>query len=96
MKIIDNWKTVAGKAWSMRLAYLIAIFGAAQAALPYFDGLVGPRSMGVATAILALLLGTLRIVDQEVGDEKAPPNANGGASVEKAPAPDANAGGAPQ
>lgn len=71
MKLVDNWKTLLGRAWSMRLAYLIAIFGAAQAALPYFDGLVGPRSMGVATAILALLLGTLRIVDQQVGDERA-------------------------
>src|SRR5574337_906652 len=38
---VDEWKAVLAKATSMKFNYLIAITGAAEAALPYFGNAIG-------------------------------------------------------
>lgn len=66
MQLIDNWRAVATKAWSSRLAWLAAILSALEVALPFFDGLL-PVDKG-AFAALALLVsaaaGVARLVAQ--------------------------------
>lgn len=64
MKVIEDWKAVLKRAWSMKLAFLIALFGAAQAALPYFGDFLPQTLMGSLTAALALLLAAARLLDQ--------------------------------
>lgn len=78
MKLIDEWKTVLRKAWSMKAAFALAILGAAQAGLPYFGGFIPPVLMGSTTAVVSLLLIGLRLMDQGLaavadGDIKTAP-----------------------
>lgn len=35
MQLASDWKEIAKRAWSMRLMYLLAAFGAMEAALPF-------------------------------------------------------------
>jgi hypothetical protein len=66
MQLIENWKQIALKAWSSRLAWLSALLSATEVALPFFDGLL-PVEKGTF-AILALLVsagaGIARLVAQ--------------------------------
>ena len=64
MKIIDEWEDVLKKAWSMKAAFALAILGAVQAGLPYFGTFIPPVLMGSTTAVVALLLVGLRLMDQ--------------------------------
>lgn len=64
MKLIDEWKAVLTKAWSMKAAFALALLGAAQAALPFFSDFVPPVLMGSTTGLVALLIVVLRVVDQ--------------------------------
>jgi hypothetical protein len=40
MKLIYDWKQVLTRAWSMRLLGLSILFGAAELALPFLDGVL--------------------------------------------------------
>lgn len=105
MKVIEEWEVVLRRAWSMKLAFLIALFGAAQAALPYFGDFLPQPLMGSLTAALALLLAAARLLDQgdaapALGDAvvmqaaappAAQPMADAAAAPAEAPAPTSTA-----
>ncbi|MBU3577562.1 hypothetical protein [Polynucleobacter sp. UK-Kesae-W10] len=64
MKLIDDWKTVAVKAWSMRLALLSATFSGAEVALPYFNGIVPPGTFAVLALVISVGAALSRLVHQ--------------------------------
>ena len=64
MKLLDEWKTVLLKAWSMKAAFVLAALGAAQAALPFFGALMSPVLAGLITLCVAVAIVVLRILDQ--------------------------------
>jgi hypothetical protein len=64
MNLIDNWKAVATKAWSMRLALLSAVLSAAEVALPYLDGAM-PRGMfAVLALVVSISAAVARLIAQ--------------------------------
>lgn len=78
LKVIDEWRAVLLKAWSMKAAFALALLGAAQAGLPYFGDFMPPVLMGTTTAVVSLLLIALRLMDQGLaavadGDIKTAP-----------------------
>lgn len=67
MRLIDNWRPVLRRAWSIRLSLLAAVLSGAEIAVPFLDGVL-PIPRGVfaglagATACAAFLA---RIVAQK-------------------------------
>lgn len=68
MKLIDEWRRVAMKAWSVRMALLSALLSGAEFALPMLpDGLVeaiGRGRFAAAAFVLSLAAGVARVVAQ--------------------------------
>lgn len=64
MNLIDDWKTVLTKAWSMRLALLSAALSAAEVALPFFTDFVPPRTMAMLAVLTAAGAAIARLVAQ--------------------------------
>jgi hypothetical protein len=65
--LIDDFKTVLRKAWSVRLAILSALFSGAEAltlVLPYLDGIFPPRALAGLGALAAIGAVGARIIDQ--------------------------------
>lgn len=62
MNLIDNWKTVAKKAWSVRLTLLSALSAVLGAVLPYVDQ--GGEAFVAMSAILAVLAALSRVIAQ--------------------------------
>jgi len=62
MNLIDNWKTVARKAWSVRLTLLAALAAIIGAVLPYLDQ--GGEAFVALSAILAVCSALSRLVAQ--------------------------------
>jgi fluoride ion exporter CrcB/FEX len=70
MKLVDDWKAVALKAWSMRWMYGATILGAFEVVLPLFQDKF-PRGVFAVLSVTALLLGIVsRVIQQK--------NINGG------------------
>ena len=68
---IDNWKQVALKAWSSRLAWAAAFFSALEVALPFFDGIL-PISQG-SFALLALVISSAAGIARLIAQPKTLP-----------------------
>ena len=64
MKLIDDWRTVLRKAWSVRLVLLVALLGALELVLPMFADLIPRAWYAVATVVLALVAAVARVVAQ--------------------------------
>lgn len=64
MELIQDAKTVLLKAWSIRLAVLSAAFSAAEVALPFFDGLVPPRTMAILALVTSSGAAIARLISQ--------------------------------
>lgn len=64
MKLIDDWRTVLRKAWSIRLVLLVALLGALELVLPMFADLIPRAWYAVATVVLALVAAVARVVAQ--------------------------------
>lgn len=62
MNLIDDWKTVARKAWSIRLTLLAALSAVIGALLPYVDQ--GGQAFVALSAILAVLAALSRVISQ--------------------------------
>lgn len=61
MQLIDNWKDVLTKAWSVKTGALAALFGGMQQALPLIPaGLMGLTAE--QSAMIAAVLGALSIL----------------------------------
>lgn len=64
MNLIDNWKAVAIKAWSMRLVVLSAILSGAEVALPLFDDAFRRGTFALLAVVVSLAAAVARIVSQ--------------------------------
>ncbi len=64
MNLIDDWKAVATKAWSMRLALLSAALSALEVAMPYLDNTMPKGRFAILSSVVALAAGVARIVAQ--------------------------------
>lgn len=65
LKLIPDWKSVALKSWSSRLAVLSAGFAALEATLPNFNGVVPPKTFAIASALVGVLSAIARVVYQQ-------------------------------
>ncbi len=77
MKLIDDWVTVAKRAWSLRLAILAALFAAAEVGLPFFTDVIPPHLMAFLSAIAASGSAFARLIAQRsmLSTPNDPPNA---------------------
>jgi hypothetical protein len=64
MNLIDDWKAVATKAWSMRLALIATILSALEVAIPYMDWMFSRGTFAALAGIVSLAAGIARLVDQ--------------------------------
>ena len=64
MKLIDEWRVVARKAWSMKLIYLASAISAVHAAEPYLPLKYTGPSLAVLTLIITFTAGVSRVVEQ--------------------------------
>lgn len=69
LHLIDDWRRVLRKAWSIRLALIAAAFGGAELALPYLGDLIPPKVfLGLSMAI-TIAAAAARIVAQPKMDD---------------------------
>ena len=74
MQLLDNWKEILQKAWSVKLAALAAFFAGVQQAMPYIPidliGLTTEQSVAIGNAfgalggVCAALVSVARVFDQ--------------------------------
>lgn len=66
MKLANDWTDIAKRAWSMRFMYLLAIFGAVEAALPFLiDGFEIPSKIsGLLTLVITMAAMGARLIYQ--------------------------------
>ena len=64
MHLIDNWKAVAKRAWSMRLIALSAVLSAIEVALPYLDDRFPRGTFAVLAGAVSLAAGIARLLAQ--------------------------------
>ena len=64
MHLIDNWKAVAKKAWSLRLIALSVILSAAEVALPYLDDRFERGTFAVLAMAVSVAAGVARLISQ--------------------------------
>ncbi|MES2667413.1 MAG: hypothetical protein V4712_15045 [Pseudomonadota bacterium] len=73
--LIDNWKTVAARAWSVRLALLSALLSGAEVALSLLDAStlgLPDRSFAMLAALTATAAAMARLFAQKgVTDDQA-------------------------
>lgn len=53
MKLIDNWRDVLRKAWSLRLMFLAAILSGVEVVLPFFSEAI-PRGLFAVLSFLTV------------------------------------------
>lgn len=64
MKLVDDWKRIVLKAWSMRWMYGATVLGAFEVILPLFQDKF-PRGLFAVLSVVALLLGIVSRVIQQ-------------------------------
>jgi len=64
MKLIEGWKELAPKLWSVRLALLSAVLGVVEITLPLWQGLVPPLVFASLSTLAAVAAAVARIVAQ--------------------------------
>ena len=65
MRLVQDWKRVLRRAWSVRLNLLAAALTGATAALPAFMGVVPPMWLLALCTIVPLAAAVARLVAQE-------------------------------
>ncbi len=65
MKLIDDWKAVALKAWSLRLALISAVLSALEVAVPYLDGWFERGTFAMLAGAVSLVAAIARLVAQQ-------------------------------
>lgn len=74
--LVDDWKRILRKAWSIRLMILAALLSAGEVAVPLLDGVVNmPRGLFAAVsgfltfaALIARLLAQRSMSDADASD----------------------------
>lgn len=64
MQLIDDWKRIARRAWSVRLALLSAVLGAAEIAVQFLAASQPTPYFAMAAALTSLAAAIARIVAQ--------------------------------
>lgn len=64
MLLIDEWRTLAPKLWSIRLSVVAAVLGAAEVAVPYLAPAVPSGRFATLAALVSLGAALSRIVAQ--------------------------------
>ncbi len=72
MTLIEDFKLVLLRAWSIRLAALTAVFAVSEAVLPLFTSVVPPRTMAILAAISACGTIVARIMNQPAAEASKP------------------------
>ncbi len=72
MKLIDNWRAVITKSWSFWLMVLSAALGAAELALPLFNGVFPQKVFATASMVLGVAAAVARVVYQATLHEEKP------------------------
>ena len=65
MTLIDDWRAVAQKAWSLRLSIACAVFSGIEAALPMLSGWMPQGVFAGLSFVSALAAGVARVIAQE-------------------------------
>lgn len=65
MKLIPDWKKVAAKSWSSRLAVLSAGLAALEAIFSNFHGVIPDKTFAIASALIAVASAMARVVYQQ-------------------------------
>lgn len=72
MKLIDNWRAVISKSWSFWLMIASAALGAAELALPLFNGVFPQKLFATASMVVGILAAVARVIYQaSMHDEKS-------------------------
>jgi hypothetical protein len=66
MKLVDDWKAIALKAWSMRWMYGATLLGGVGVVLQLFEDVVVQRTGRVLFALLSLVAILLGIVSRVI------------------------------
>lgn len=64
MPLIDDWRRLAPRLWSIRLAIFSAVLGVAELGLPLFQSFIPPKVFGVLSILTALAAAGARLVKQ--------------------------------
>lgn len=64
MRLIDDWRTVLRKAWSIRLALVAAVFAGLEMALPFFGDAIPPKLFLALSLAVTIGAAVARIVAQ--------------------------------
>lgn len=64
MTLIDNWRAVALRAWSMRLVVLSAILSGAEVALPLFSDAVHRGTFAGLAIVVSMGAAISRLISQ--------------------------------
>lgn len=73
MKLVDNWKAILLKAWSVRFNIVAILLGAVEAMLPLFETEIPRGSFAILAAVITAGSMAARIVaQQELHDETNP------------------------
>lgn len=64
MKLIENWKAVLQKSWSLWLAVLSAALSAIEVTLPLFTTVVPPNLFASLSMITAIAAAMARVIHQ--------------------------------
>lgn len=74
MTLVENYRAIVAKAWSMKFTFLAAIFSAMEVSLPFFAplDLVEPGTMAILALAASAAAGISRIIAQPAmqGDAK--------------------------
>lgn len=65
--LVENWRGIAFKAWSMRLWALGTVLGFMEQllpALPYLDGVLPPKTLAVLSIVCGAAGLVARVIDQ--------------------------------
>lgn len=67
MTLVEDWKQILRKAWSVRLAILAAGFAALEVVLPILAPSMPPGYFAILSAISASGTVLVRVLDQRIG-----------------------------
>jgi hypothetical protein len=65
MKLVENWRAVLTRAWSVRVTALNAALGYAVYAIPYLQDYVSPTTFAAIMATIAVLTIVVRVIPQK-------------------------------
>lgn len=64
MKLVDDWKKILRRAWSIRMAIIAAVFSGAEVALPYLGDAIPSGPLAALSFVAAAGAIISRVVAQ--------------------------------